>query len=274
MVIPVSALNTNISFYPDVSETNSSVSLNDIYIRFNISYFDIANQIPDQVVVLVQVCFKFRTLYCYDPTTYPGYLEYFGTWQQTFLNPFNESVSLNVFDINTSKDIIYLYGKIISGYTYDASIKQIGGQTIAQDLLILNFSNTSQPLPTLTPTPTPAPTTVPVALPTQTSNPNISGTTDEYSTTVGDNYTTWANGVVSSYNSSISSIFSIIDYPFAGMRTGIQSINSSLNNSTYNLSMSFLVVVVPPVINAIPTKIKALISLYLIFLVILIILGV
>lgn len=94
--------------------------------------------------------------------------------------------------------------------------------------------------------------------------------------TGGVNTTGWGNyssQVIGSMNSTIYSIFQIVDYPFLGLRSGIQSINSSLNNSTYNLSMSFLVVVVPPIINAIPNKIKTIITLYLIFLVILIILG-
>lgn len=255
------ALNTNISFQPDVSETNN-VSLNDIHIRFNISDTDIIDQIPDQVVVFVQVCYKFSTLYCYDVETYPAYWENFGTWQQTFLNPFNMSVNLNVFTINTSKDIIYLYGKIVSGYSYDPVIHEVSGKVIAQDIIILNFSNTTQPLPTLTPT---APTSDVYKLYNYTNN-----------YTGGVNTTGWGSysyNVVSSFNATVSNIFNIIDYPFSGLRSGIQSVNSSLNNSTYNLSMSFLVVVVPPIISAIPNKIKALITLYLVFLIILIILG-
>lgn len=108
-------------------------------------------------------------------------------------------------------------------------------------------------------------------------NPNpistsfINNTTWNYTDT--SNFSNYSASVVASFNSSIFYIFDVIDYPISGMGLGIQSINSSLNNTTYNLSMSFLVVTVPPIINAIPTKIKALITLYLILLIILIVVG-
>ena len=124
------------------------------------------------------------------------------------------------------------------------------------------------------PTPTPSPT----PSPTPTPQPNITYaptyTNYSYDTeTQQESWTEYSNETVGNWTTSIDSVFNAIDAPIVGMRTHIQSVNTSLSQFNSTIHMNLLVMFVPTIIDAIPEKLQALVTLFFIFLIILIILG-
>jgi hypothetical protein len=130
----------------------------------------------------------------------------------------------------------------------------------------------STPTPTPTPTPTSTPTPTPTPQPNVTSPSNY--TTYMYNQTGNQEaWTDYSNNTVSGWNNSIDTVFSTIDSPIKSMRTGIQSLNTSLSEVNSSLHMNLLVMFVPTIIGAIPAKLQAIFTFYLVCVIILIVLG-
>lgn len=158
--------------------------------------------------------------------------------------------------------------------TFDMEIDYfvVNDSLVRWDLYVNHYKYELVYVPTPTPI-TPTPTT-----PTPTPQPNVTSpsnyTNYTYNQTANQEaWTAYSNNTVSGWNNSIDMVFSTIDSPIKSMRTGIQSLNTSLSEVNSSLHMNLLVMFVPTIIGAIPAKLQAVFTFYLVCVVILIVLG-
>lgn len=133
--------------------------------------------------------------------------------------------------------------------------------------ILVDTSEVNIGFPVITPSPSPSPTAPPSYNNTDTNGSFIideSGSID---------FVSYSDGIVSSISDSTQLMFSMVSYPISVLNSSIYLINSSLNHSSYTVSMSFLMEIIPAFDQALPNKFKAVITFGLVLMAILIILG-
>src|SRR4030065_1212889 len=158
---------------------------------------------------------------------------------------------------------------------YDININYIDVSSIPWNISIslkaYSYINMSPfPVPTSYPTPSPTPSPSPTT-PPAFNDTNGTGFTPDSSGS--ESFASYADGIITNISDGTQLMFSLISYPISVLNYSISSINSSLNHSSYAVSMSFLLEVIPAFDNALPNKFKAVITYGLVLMAILINLG-
>jgi len=188
-----------------------------------------------------------------------------GSWEANYHDLVWNTAPDATGNINVTPYILtYNFSRVkLRGMLVDDVVWGAYGTFISSAIIIYNGTGTPEPGPTPTP-----------PFPTPTPTPNTTGIPSEYSdyTYEYDDQGEWdsyGEGVVSGWGTTISNISGISGAPLQELKTGVQSLNSSLSTYSYASSMPFLLIIVPAVIGAFPPEFKALITLSLIFMVIL-----
>lgn len=246
---------SNISFFPsDATVNNSLLFLN----------YTIIGDYPNANI---------KVVYTYNYTNNNG-SSYILTHEGTFdgVGSFSLQdyiINRNNFSGKSVRIDAYLYGNWDSFYNpFDL---------LSNDSVIFdqnsNYTVPVVPSPTPIPTPTytPFPTPSPITLPNYTPPPISENNTINNSWSSG--YFSYVDGQMSNWNYTISNISAFGTFPITTFRGYVDDVNTSLNSVNYSKSVFVLGLIVPVMVDSLHWKVKALVTFYLVCVLILIVLG-